>query len=339
MVTLSSAHQPVPSSGQPTNAQLDPVIAMSGLTKMQTEGIFLLSHEIQTLRGRLAQDFIELSHQEALFHMEAQATRYEKATQGCPDHAAAYHSLIKSDGAGMSKEKWDEAIKCLRAEGGVAWLDTNSLLFCHTLEYQNRMIELVMRSQESIQALHDHIWEVVIQVMEKAGRSAVDGLRITLHLVDMLPTIPMQLAFNTATARLFGCTPKVYAVRPTMGTDGPDFSYAPPPGSDRNAMTVLGKEILRSACGTEEKAAQPTWLMTMAGESTVEVQAMESEGGDYPNCPHASHVSCSPTLHTLFSMGRRATQYLVPRSPSCSPPLVAISRPSFLRLEIKAPFF
>ena len=69
MVTPSSALQPVPSSGQPVNAQLDPAIAMSGLTKVQTEEIFLLTHEVQTLHGRLALDFIELSHQEALFRM------------------------------------------------------------------------------------------------------------------------------------------------------------------------------------------------------------------------------------------------------------------------------
>ena len=164
--------------------------------------------------------------------MGVQAARYEKATQGHPDHAVAYNPLIKSDGEGMSKEKWDEAIECLRAEGGAAWLDTNSLLFHHALEYQSRMIELITRSQESIQALHDHIWKVVIQVMEKAGKSAADGLGITLCLVDMLPTIPLQLAFNTATAGLPRCAPEVYAVWPMMGTDGLDFSYTPPLGSD-----------------------------------------------------------------------------------------------------------
>ena len=227
MVTPSSAHQPVPSSGQPVGAQLDPVITMSGLAKVQTEEIFLLSHKVQTLHRRLALDFIELSHQEALFCMGVQAARYEKATQGLPDHAAAYYSLIKSDGEGISKEKRDEAIEHLRAEGGAAWLDTNSLLFHHALEYQNRMIELVTKSQESIQALHERIWEVVSQVMEKAGKSTADSLGIALHLVDMLPTIPLQMAFNTATARLFRCAPEVYAVWPMMGTDGLDFSYAP----------------------------------------------------------------------------------------------------------------
>ena len=95
---------------------------------MQTEEIFLLTHEVQTLCGRLSLDFIQLSHQEALFHMGVQAAGYEKATQGCPDRAMAYYSLIKSKREGTSKDKLDEAIECLREADGVVWLDTTSLL-------------------------------------------------------------------------------------------------------------------------------------------------------------------------------------------------------------------
>ena len=84
------------------------------------------------------------------------------------------------------------------------------------------MIELITRSQEAIQALHECIWKVVHWVMESAGKSMADGLGIALHLVDMLPTIPLQLTFNTVTARLPGCTPEAHA-------------HAPPPGTDRGA--------------------------------------------------------------------------------------------------------
>ena len=232
IVTPSSAHHLVSSSRQPVNAQLDPVLTTSGLTKVQAEEIFLLTREVQTLRGRLALDFIQLSHQEALFHMRVQAAGYEKVTRGRPDRTMAYYSLIKSEGEGTSKDKLDEAIQHLREAGGAAWLDTNSLLFSHALEYQSRMIELIVSSREAIQALHECIWKVVSRLMEDAGKSAADSLGITLHLVDMLPTIPLQLAFNTATAGLLGCAPEVYAAWPKMRTDGLDFSHAPPPGSD-----------------------------------------------------------------------------------------------------------
>ena len=70
------------------------------------------------------------------------------------------------------------------------------------------MVQLINHSQEAIQALHECIWEVVCQVMESAGKSVVDGLGIALHLVGMLPTIPLQLTFNTVTARPLGHTPE-----------------------------------------------------------------------------------------------------------------------------------
>ena len=54
-----------------------------------------------------------------------------------------------------------------------------------------------------------------------------DGLGIALRLVNMLPTIPLQLAFNTATAGLPRCAPEVYAVQPKTGTDGLDFLMHP----------------------------------------------------------------------------------------------------------------
>ena len=92
--------------------------------------------------------------------MGVQATGYEKATWGHPDRATAYYSLIKSEGEGTSRDKLDKAIEHLREAGGLAWLDTNSLLFSHTLEYQNKMIELVTSSREAIQALHECIWKV-----------------------------------------------------------------------------------------------------------------------------------------------------------------------------------
>ena len=90
-------------------------------------------------------------------------------------------------------------------------------------------------------------------------------------------------------------------------------------------MTVLGEEILKSTGGTEEKVMQPTWLLTAACTGSVRVKTAESEGSDYPNHPHVSlslagHVLRSPTLCTFPSTGRHAAGYIVPCSPSCSPP-------------------
>ena len=56
----------------------------------------------------------------------------------------------------------------------------------------------------TIEALHDHIWTVVLKVMEDAGTPTSEGLRIAMYLVDMLPTILIHLAFHSSTPGLTG---------------------------------------------------------------------------------------------------------------------------------------
>ena len=142
---------PLSGAGQLIGAQVGLSVLTSGLTAAQAEEIFLLSHEIQTLHGKLALDFIKMSHTEATFCMGAQAASHESTVQ--------------------------------ESHAGETWLHINSLLFRHAIDHQQFMVRLINRSQEAIQALHDRIWEVVRRVMESAGRSAADGIGITLHLV------------------------------------------------------------------------------------------------------------------------------------------------------------
>ena len=91
LVPSCSAHRVVQSSGQLMNMQVGPVLATSGLTAAQADEIFLLSREVQTLHGKLALEFIELSHTEANFCMGAQATSHEYTVQECPDPSTGRH--------------------------------------------------------------------------------------------------------------------------------------------------------------------------------------------------------------------------------------------------------
>ena len=216
--------------------------------------------------------------------MGVQATGYKKATSGCSICVTAYYLMIKSEGEGTSAKKLDEAIDCLWEEAGKAWLDTNSILFCHALEYQNKMSYFLTESDEAIEALHDHIWKVGMKVMEDAGKPVADGLGITLCPVDVLSTILLQLAFHSATPGPTGFRPEVHAARPKSRMDTLDFSHMPPLQSDQKAIDVLCEEIIKNACGTtEEKAIQPTRLMSMANVSTIGVKAAETGAGDGPH--------------------------------------------------------
>ena len=232
--------------------------------------------------------------------MGVQATGYEKVTSGHPDHVTAYYMMIRSEGEGTEAEKLDEAIDSLHKEAGKAWLDTNSILFHHALQYQNKLSDFLIESEDAIEALHDHIWMVVVKVMEDAGKPMANGLGITMHLVDMLPTIPIHLAFHSSTPQLTGFTPEVYAVWPKFRTDALDFSHMPPPQSDWKALDVLCEEIVRNVCGAPEKAkaVDPTWCMAMSNVSTIGVKACKVGAGDGPTsspCTSHSPSQCSQT--------------------------------------------
>ena len=134
---------------------------------------------------------------------------------------------------------------------------------------------------------------VVLKVMEDAGKPTADGLGIAMRLVDMLPTIPLHLTFQSAVPGLTRFAPEVYAAQPKSRTDILDFSDAPPLQSDQKAIDVLCEEIFKNACGTTDKvkAIQPTWLLSVANVSTIGVKAAEVGAGNSP----ISHVDHHPS--------------------------------------------
>ena len=79
-VNMSS--QFVTSSRPPVTMNLDKVLATSCLSAMQSKEIFLLAQEGQRLGMMIAQKFTNLSTQEALFHIGAQSSGYEKVASG-----------------------------------------------------------------------------------------------------------------------------------------------------------------------------------------------------------------------------------------------------------------
>ena len=216
-----------------------------------------------------------MSHQEALFCMGAQATGHEKAIRECPDHSTGKHN------------------EATQRSGKVTWLETNSLLFHHTLEYQNNMIQLITRSQEAIQALHEHIWKVVCQVMESAGKSA-DGWfgncsTSCRHASNHPLATDFQHSHSWAT--------RVYTQGPRLRIT---TQHRP------RCYDCTRQEILKGACGADEKVMQATWHVTVTNTGSVQVTMIGSEGS---NCPNHPGTSLSPAPHGSTSMDRCTTGY------------------------------
>ena len=187
--------------------------------------------------------------------------------------------------------------------GEATWLHINSLLFHHTLDHQKYMVQLVNRSQEAIQALHERIWEVVHRVMESAGKSTADGLGIALHLVDMLLTIPLKLAFNTVTAEPPEHTPKA-------------LTYASQRSIDRAVMAILGEELTREPTSAKDQVMQAIWHATVTNTGSIKFATVGGIGDDNVDCPSST---LSPASHTSTSTDWHTTGHDTKRCPTYSP--------------------
>ena len=104
--------------------------------------------------------------------------------------------------------------------------------------------------------------------MRSAGRSAADGIGIALHLVGLLPTVPIQLAFNTITPELPGYTPRA-------------LTYASQDSVDRGAMSVLGEE-LTIAPTRHDQASQASSRVTITDTASTRFITIRGTGDDPP---------------------------------------------------------
>ena len=204
-----------------------------------------------------------MSHTEANFRMGAQVASHESTVQESPSRGRRNVATQRA---------------------GETWLHINSLLFPHTIDHQQFMVQLINRSQEAIQALHDCIWKVVRQVIKSAGKSAVDGIGIILHLVSLLQTISLQPAFNTVTPEPPRYTPRA-------------LTCASQDSIDRGAMSALGEELIRDPARGHDQVMQVSSHVMVTGTVSTRFATVEGTGDDCPGPNFSPHFPTYSPSH------------------------------------------
>ena len=293
--------------------QLDTAITMTDLSTEQAEEIFVLTRKAKKLGRKIVHYFINLSSQEVLFHMGAQATGYEKVASGCTDNVMAYYTIMHSEEEKV--ENLNEAVDHLCKKASEAWLETNSTLFHHTLEYETKLNEFVTESKNAIEALHDCIWTVVSRIMEDTGAPVSDGLGIAMYLVDMLPTI----LIHSAAPMLTGFMLEVYASWPWLRTNIINLMHTPALHSNWMILDVLHEEIINNISGAPKVANVGVPMACFS------IPLLDSLGG------HVGKVGASNST-AKSAHAFHATSGLTQPNP------VSVSAASFIKLTIQLIF-
>ena len=97
-----------------------------------------------------------------------------------------------------------------------------------------------------------------------------DGLGITLHLVDMLLIIPLQLAFNTVTAEPPGHTPRA-------------LTYTSQTSINHGAMAILSEELTRDPTRASGQAMQAVRHATVTDTVSTRFATVKGTGNDHPS--------------------------------------------------------
>ena len=199
--------QQVSSSMLQPGALFSPTIppAPCSLAAKQSAVLFCLGAECQVVVTQLAKQFQMLSRLEAMHHTMAQATAHETINRGHVERSMACNVLLS---ANASNKKCKRTLRKLCKEADQAWEDTNHVVFDHQLRYDLQLASFINSAKKTLQAKWDEVWECMQSLTDAVGIPQDACLHLTLQVLKLLPTIPLDISFHASFPMMLTCGPE-----------------------------------------------------------------------------------------------------------------------------------
>ena len=126
-------------------------------------------------------------------------------------------------------------------EADQAWKDTNDVLLSHQLKYDAELTKFITEIERILQAKCTEIWGHVTCIAKTASLSPEAGVRLALHIVESLPTIPMDLCSCGTIPMLLAYCPESYSLQTWDPMEDGDYFL------DADTQ-VLGMLLRKLAC-------------------------------------------------------------------------------------------
>ena len=155
--------------------------------------IFGLVSECQVLSVKLAKDFQVLSGLEAIHHNSVKGTAHETLTLGHSTQEATYAAILQDD----VTEAEHEATTCrLCSEADATWKKMHEVMYNHQLEYDRQLSNFLKEAETMLANMRDQILTAVHALMESEGVTFEDCLSLMLHILPLLPQIPVDISYK-----------------------------------------------------------------------------------------------------------------------------------------------
>ena len=163
------------------------------LTIDQANSIFSLASECQVLGVKLAKDFQVLSGLEAIRRNSIQGMAHEMLTLGHSTREAAYVAILWDD---VMEAEHEAMTHCFHSEADAAWKKMHEMMYNHQLEYDRWLSDFLKEAETTLANMRDQIWTAIHALTESEGVTFKDCLSLALHILLLLPQIPMDISYE-----------------------------------------------------------------------------------------------------------------------------------------------
>ena len=191
---------------------------------------------------------------------------------------AGIQNVLNPDVDGHKRIWWR-----LTVEADQAWKDTNDILLSHQLRYDAELTEFITEVEGILQAKRAEIWGHVTCIAKTAHLSPEAGLCLTLHIVESLPTIPVNLCFCGVIPMLLAYCPESYSLQTWDPTGDRDYFL----DADARVSGMLSRKLAHIQGGAPVDSCSPHRVPSPAvSTGSIGSRASLPLGGHIP-CTHS----------------------------------------------------
>ena len=210
--------------------------AMPPAPCLLTPEVFCLGAECQAVGSQLAKQFQILSRLEAMHHTMTQATAHETINWRWVERSAAYNVLLS---ANASNKKCERTLQKLHKEAAQAWKDTNHVVFDQQLRYDLELASFINSAEKMLHAKLDEVWECMQNQTNVIGMPQDTCLCLTLQVLELLPTIPLDISFHAPFPMMLMYGPESYSSQAWLQNEEETSSL----GEGAKASHILEKKL------------------------------------------------------------------------------------------------
>ena len=85
---------------------------------------------------------------------------------------------------------------CLHSKADAAWKKMHEVMYNHQLEYNRQLSNFLKEAETMLANMRDQIWTAVCVLGESEGVTFKDCLSLMLHILPLLPQIPMGVSYE-----------------------------------------------------------------------------------------------------------------------------------------------